>query len=405
MNMIDRYKKIDNFHTTLIDFIYQVKCDKNEIIAMTIMCRLLSKSNKKYNNEALFEKERLNRYIIDYNVLNQNINEISFINFSLLIPNDGVIKDYDLSSAINFLLDTIYDNNLLDEVLFEREKRIYIESLLNGYKNIEFIAEKNMLDLLDEDGIFNKIKYKDIENIEKLTIKDVIKFFNKYIKNTKPNIIINGNVDIDLVDNIIYDSLKDMKLTKNKLIKNYDYFYNKYELISKVDKSDFYQSIVYLAYTFKDYSEKDKYILNLINLLLTSQSSELLLERLRKQNGLVYTCGSTVMLKNGLLIIKSMTNNNGIKLSKLIIDDLINSFKNPEKYSSNIDKVLNNICMNIEREKDSFFAITTDVINDYFKSDKTTNEELEIMKSISMDDIKEFINRIVLVCDYTLEGV
>ena len=36
---------------------------------------------------------------------------------------------------------------------------------LNNYKNVGFIAEKNMLDLLDKDGIFNKIKYKDYSYI------------------------------------------------------------------------------------------------------------------------------------------------------------------------------------------------------------------------------------------------
>ena len=34
------------------------------------------------------------------------------------------------------------------EKQFEREKRLYTENLLNGYKNIGFIAEKNALDLL-----------------------------------------------------------------------------------------------------------------------------------------------------------------------------------------------------------------------------------------------------------------
>ena len=165
MNEITKYVNNKNFHTTLINFIYEFKIKKEEIMSLSIITKLFNKTNNIYRNEMSFQKEKLNRYIINYNCLNQGINDVYFLNFSLLIPSQNVINEDMLENQIMFLLDSIYNNNLSDETLFEKEKKIYTETLLNGYKNIEFIAEKNLLDILDDDAVFNKLKYRDLDNI------------------------------------------------------------------------------------------------------------------------------------------------------------------------------------------------------------------------------------------------
>ena len=404
MKRITKYKNNKKFHTTLINFIYEFKCDNSEIMALTIMSKLLAKSNKKYKDEGKYLEEKLSRYIISFSVLNQYINNVYFINISLLIPNTGVIKEDNLEKSILFLLDSIYDNNLNDKKLFEKEKRLYLESLLNNYKNIDFIVEKNLLDLLDKDNVFNKLKYKDINNIQELTNNDVINFYNKYIKNIEPKIFVNGNIDIDKLDNIIDNYFKDMNLKNYKLITNYNYFYKDYELIEKIDKSKFYQSIVNLVYAFKSYNESDFYKLYLLELLLKSSSSDLLLNNLRKKSNLVYTCSANIMMRNGLLFIKAMTNKENIKVVKLIINELLKDLKVNNKYKEYIDNILNNYEDNLNRELDNFYITSSNEINKYFKTDLTSIEELNILKNIKLDELQEFISRIELVCDYTLEG-
>ncbi len=399
-----KYKENKNFHTTLINFVYQFKCNKEDIMALTLYCILASKTNKEYNDEISFAKEKLNRYIISYSVKNQSINDIYFINFSLLIPSDNVIKEDYLEKSILFLLDSVFKPNIEDENLFIKEKRIYTEYLLNAYKNIEFIAEKNLLDLLDQDCIFNKLKYRDIENINTLNIKDIINFYNKYIKNIKPIIFINGNINNNKVEKIINDYTKDLNLKEQKLINKYNNFYKIQKSIYKTDKSKFYQSIIYLIYNIKNYKEEDFYKLYLINLLLSSSSSDLLLENLRKKNNLVYSCGASAMLKNGLLFIKVITNKDNVKLAKLVITELINDLNNIEKYEKNINNIINKLELNIERELDNFYILCSNEINSYFKADITRTEELKILKNIKLEDLKELISRINLVCDYSLEG-
>ena len=404
MNEITKYVNNKNFHTTLINFIYEFKIKKEEIIALSIITKLFNKTNNIYKDEISFQKEKLNRYIINYNCLNQGINNVYFLNFSLLIPSQNVINEDMLENQIMFLLDSIYNNNLSDETLFEKEKKLYTETLLNGYKNIEFIAEKNLLDILDDDAVFNKLKYRDLDNINCLSLDDILNFYNKYIKNVKPKIFVNGNIDTNKLNDIIHNYFNKLNLVPYKIIKDYNIFYNDNNYIEKIDKSKFYQSILYYVYNVKDYKEEDFYKLYMINLLLNSSSSGLLMNSLRKKSNLVYSTGSNVMLKNGLLFIKAVSNKTNIDYVKIIIKELMNELNNIEKYDKNIYNILKRLELNKERELDNFYIATSDIINKYFETDLTTSEELEILKRISYDELKEFVDRMNLKATYVLEG-
>ena len=404
MNEITKYVNNKNFHTTLINFIYEFKIKKEEIMALSIITKLFNKTNNIYKDEISFQKEKLNRYIINYNCLNQGISDVYFLNFSLLIPSQNVINEDMLENQIMFLLDSIYNNNLSDETLFEKEKKLYTETLLNGYKNIEFIAEKNLLDILDDDAVFNKLKYRDLDNINCLSLDDILDFYNKYIKNVKPKIFVNGNIDTNKLNDIIHNYFNKLNLVPYKIIKDYNIFYNDNNYIEKIDKSKFYQSILYYVYNIKDYKEEDFYKLYMINLLLNSSSSGLLMNSLRKKSNLVYSTGSYVMLKNGLLFIKAVTNKTNIDYVKIIIKELMNELNNIEKYDKNIYNIIKRLELNKERELDNFYIATSDIINKYFETDLTTSEELEILKRISYDELKEFVSRINLKATYVLEG-
>ena len=404
MNVITKYVNNKKYHTTLINFIYQFKCDNNEIMALTILSRLLNRSNKNYKDESTFAREKLNRYIINYSVSNQAINDVYFLNFSLLIPNENVINDDYLEKQVLFLLDSIYQNNLQDEQLFDKEKKLYVETLLNSYKNIEFIAEKNLLDLLDQDCIFNKLKYKDLDNINELTLNDVLNFYDKYIKKIQPKVFINGDVNSVRVNDIISLYFNKLNLKKYKTIKEYNNFYKDNLYIEKFENSKFYQSILYVVYNVNDYKEEDFYKLYMINLLLNSRSSGLLMNSLRKQSNLVYSTGSNVMLKNGLLFIKAVTNKTNLEYAKLIIKSIMNDLNNIEKYEKNINFIMRRMELLKERELDNFYVATSDVINKYFNTDLTTSEEIDVLKRITFDELKELVSRLNLKVLYVLKG-
>ena len=57
-----------------------------------------------------------------------------------------------------------------------------------------------------------------------------------------------------------------------------------------------------------------------------------------------------------------------------------------------------------ERELDNFYISTSNFINKYYNTDLTTSEEIEILKNITFDELREFVNRLNLKIVYSLEG-
>ena len=405
MKYITNYKKNKNFHTTLINFIYQFKADKSEIMALSIMSKLLSKTSKNYNKEDLFYKEKLNRYILNYNLSFNSLNDVYFLDFALLIPNTNIIKDLDINNEISFFIDSIFNNNLCDNKLFLKEKNLYLESLLNNYKNIEFIAKKSVLDKLDDECIFNKMKYMDIDNINNLKIEDVIYVFNKYVKGVKPRIFVNGNINIDYLENLFTKLLDPLELKSKRIIKDYNYFYNNNSVSNHyLEKCKFYQSIVSLVYVVDNYKEEDFYKLYLLKLLLYSSSSKLLIDTLRKKSNLVYTTSTHVIIHNGLLFIDANTSKENILLVKKMINELIKDLKNINKYKDNISKIIRSYKIEIEKEKDSFLSSSLNIVNKYYNIELSKSDELNIISKITNGELIDLICRLRLLYDYTLEG-
>ncbi len=408
MKYITKYEINKNFSSTLINFIFQFEIPKEDIIILPILSRLLSFTNNNYNDESSFSKEKIRRYIMSYTAKYEAINKVYFMNFSAVIPNIDIVKDDFLEDAINFILDSIYNPNIKDglfnQELFLREKDTYTQHLLDAYKNINFIAQKNMLDLLDQDGILNKIKYEDLENIKDLNNKRVYDFYNNYIYTKKPKIFVNGNTDIERLDNLISLYLDKLKLKKVNMLTDYNYYYNDFKYKEQKEESKYYQSIIYMVYNVKNYTELDKYKGIMLDMLLSNNSSSILLNILRKNNNLVYTCESSFLIRNGLLIIKASTGRRNINIVKKIIQELIIDLTKLDKYEKNIKDILYRTKLNLERELDSFVSISSNIINQYFKLDVSSEKEFQLLSSIKKEELEEFNSRLNLAALYVLEG-
>ena len=403
MKIVTDYKK-NNFHTTSIDLIYQFKCKNDELIALEFLKILLLKSSNKYKEQDIYKKEVLKRYILYLGVGGTYINHVCLLNISMTIPNEGLVKDFDITQAIEIMLDSVYQNNLNDEKIFDIEKKNYIEFLLDLYKDIDFIASKNAKDLIDSDGLFNTLKYEDLDYIKNIKIDDVIRFYKKYIEKRLPYIFINGDLNINKVDNYFYDYLSKLKLKSNTLITDYNATYKKYNLVIKKEKSHFYQSALIYAYTFKKYKDDDYYKLFLLNELLGENTNSLLIELLRKKSNLVYSAYSSVLLKNGIIFINTMTSKDNIILVKKIINGIINDLHNIKNYGDRISNIKNNYEKNSKRDLDSFYKVVGDSIKKYFNTSKTSSEILEGIKSVTIEELEEFISRMVPILKYEIEG-
>ena len=111
-----------------------------------------------------------------------------------------------------------------------------------------------------------------------------------------------------------------------------------------------------------------------------------------------YKIGNKILINNIEHVIS------GIRYHKNYILLEIDDLKNIEKYEKNINYILKRMELSKERELDNFYINTSDIINKYYNTDLTTDEEINILKNITCNNLKEFVSRLNLKVLYVLEG-
>ena len=104
---------------------------------------------------------------------------IYFLNFSFLLPNPGLVSEFNLESAVNFLLDSIYETNINDKNLFGLVQLITTMEL---YKQTDLIENE-----------FHYIKPERLLNRSKIQLK----YFNIFSE-----ILFKNDFEIDINDEI-----------------------------------------------------------------------------------------------------------------------------------------------------------------------------------------------------------
>ncbi len=391
----------NNFSTLIIQLSYPVKFTKEEKIKYTLLTELLKNVNNEYREKSNFSKALIDNYIIDYNVFLHESNYNGFIKFSLTIPDDKSLPIKDITRSINFFLDSIF-NPYFDKLNIDLLKNLYLNSIKDNKRNIDNIAYDKMINLVCPDILtfMNSSKY-----IKQINKKLLMKTYEKNILNNKPIVLIFGKNAANYLKTI-KDYLGDNYVSKIKIYTNYANFCIPKNKINNIENTfNYNKSILYLAFTVKNFKEEDKNFLTILNSLLSSSESNILYKILRHKMGLVYSTHSFIYGNDGLIIIKAeidkMSKDLALKGIKECYD-LINDEKEANVLLASIKKGIDNEIL-------TYFDNKFNIINDEFDSltyrSKGNKDFLTSCSKITIKEIKKFNKRLVLDTIYFAKGI
>lgn len=348
-----------------------------------------TKNNNPYKklNAGDFDKE-VRKLGGDYNGLTSRFFTTYYINIS-------IFKENDLEEGIK-LLATIVENPEFSEEMIEKEKKVVCSEICMGNDNpSETAGDKNIktlfnLDLPDDTSLI----VGSVKNIENLTKKDVLDYYNKYYTPQNAHIVITGDVEPNEIMKIISENfVKKHGISEAK-------YYEKYTPINKTIRNDIYSSqtedaVAFLGFSGPKYSNyKESLILDIAILYLSSAEGELI----KKMNDYNAFCSLfTRRLSNNpddnLLIDVSVTStekNNEQALKSLI--DTIKSVKPISK--EKLDSIIRNMKDNIENVEFNSAELNHNLIE--LKSNSELDNFLKINKilsSITPDDVNNVIKK------------
>lgn len=399
--------KNNKFSTIQFNLIFEAKYLKKYIFYLPLLKQLLLNTSKNYKKEKEYRKELKNNMIISLNMRSYNYNENLFIEFVLVVPDPKKVKDYNIEKAFKFFIDTIYNPNVINDEFdieqFEREKEFLKTDIYESIKKVKNRAYQSFLNIVDDNGILKDNIYNNMNLIDEANNIELYNIYKEVIKNNKPIIFVYGNVD-ESINKLIEKYIK-INEEEIKFNINYDCYLKPFEKMKDIEeKSNYNESIIYMAYKVKNMKKEDKIYLNIVKNILATGSNDLVFKKLRTEKNLIYSSHTWSNIRVGLLVIESYINNVSKKEVIESIKELIESLKNKDNLKKYLDKLIEDVYYESIRKKDSRSVKISNYINKKLKMAYTVDELIKKYKQIDIDELINFIDRLVLDTVYYLRG-
>ena len=400
--------KNENFETIIISVIFPYQEKIEELAKQALLPAMLMYMNEEYPTEEEFQKALKENYIVDYFAKQITVGTTNSFAFYLVIPDKLTLKKDYVEKQISFLEKCLYHPKLInkefDNFELEREKENLLIKLKNTDKSFHAYQTKRLHKLVDNEGIFSRSLYDHQDLIEKLTSKELYKFYQEKIKNNHPLIFILGNIEKQTILPIIkkyFPTLKEQETLKT----NYRHYLNPFRITPQeiIEEKQFKDSSLSLVYKVENMKKEDTILLGLLKNILTSQSTRLLNKKLRDEYNLVYSSSATFYPNFGIFEITAYVNpkNKDLALEKIL--EVMNDIKQGKEIKSLIEKITRRRKTILIRSLDNKYSILTNEIYKKLDIAYTDKESYDLLTKVTEEDLLEFLSRLKLDTIYFLK--
>ena len=400
--------KNKNFETIIITVIFPYQEKIEELAKQALLPAMLMYMNEEYPTEEEFQKALKENYIVDYFAKQITVGTSNSFAFYLVIPDKLTLKKDYIEKQISFLEKCLYHPKLINEEFdnfeLDREKENLLIKLKNTDKSFHAYQTKKLHKLVDNEGIFSRSLYDHQGLIEKLTSKELYKFYQEKIKNNHPLIFILGNIEKQTILPIIkkyFPTLKEQETLKT----NYRHYLKPFRITPQeiTEEKKFKDSSLSLVYKVENMKEEDTILLGLLKNILTSQSTRLLSKKLRDEYNLVYSSYATFYPNFGIFEITAYINalNKDLALEKIL--EVMNDIKQEKELRPLIEKIIRRRKTILIRSLDNKYSILTNEIYKKLDIAYTDKESYDLLTKVTEEDLLEFLSRLKLDTIYFLK--
>ena len=327
----------------------------------------------------------------------------------LEIANDKYIQNEEslVNDSLNLLHELIFEPKVVDgafdETIFQREKRQLkniIESIVDDkmrYANIRLIDE-----------MFKGEKYSTrvhgyIEDLEKLTSKELFEYYQSILENDEMELYILGDFDEQSMRKTVENYFQRPQLIKKEVVRSTSSL-NGREPKEIVETQDINQAKLHIGYrTNCTIHDEDYFALQVFNGLFGALPSSKLFINVREKHSLAYYAASRIDSLLGLLIVYSGIDGNDYEKAKTIINDQLISLQQGDFTEENLKETKKQIVNNILEALDNPDGIMGLLYQQQLaKVNYTTDELIDNLKNVTKEEIINVAKKIELDTVYLL---
>ena len=401
--------KTDKFKTISFKIIFSEPVVKEEITKKNFLADILTYSSGKYKKRKDLSIALQDLYAMEVFSSCYRIGKLYNMDVVGSFLNEKYTEKGMFDKSIELLSEIIFNPNVnnseFDKESFDRVKELsknQIESVKEDTRKLSLI---NMLENMGKNEMYSYHGFGYTSDLKKITMKNLYEYYEKVLTNSKIDIYILGDVDVNHTIDIIGEkfnfNVSSYKPTQ-VIINHNDY---RKRIKKVVDKEKLSQSKLSIGCKMINLSDFERhYVLPIYSIILGGGSDSKLFKTVREKNSLCYYISSMAnKLDNILFITSGISSINFDKVLKLVKE----SMKDIElgKFSiEDIDKAkIQYITMLDELQEDPF-----QIISAYYSVNSLGYDDIETrikeIKKVTYDDIKSISKKIHMDTVYLLKG-
>lgn len=396
-----------NFKTCILFISYPI--EEVDEAKLKMLRNMPFNKSAKYNTEKKMYEVKVNNFCLSYYERIVQLGKTPFLELAVYFPSKNSLGKDVLEDNLKLIKEIIYNPYLENGAFPSKEindiRKVIKNNINRKFKDAMWYFSYKNDKTIDEDD-FLILKTNENPNIlDEVTPENLYELYKNIISKS-PIVFLIGDVEKDTSKQKIKEILLDNKEELIVFEKKYNNYCKDIPNTPKemVEKTSFKSTGVTYNYKVKDLKdEKDIALLKIVKNLLSSNSSRLLFNHLRKENDLVYRCGSYCYGNFGSLTLWAITGKDNITKVQEEYEKVMTIISDITFIEETIPLIKEEYKIDDDLVKEKLYDTLMQEVDKYIEAKEKTFYEL--IKDVEPKEVQSFIqNRLVLVSKYTGVG-
>lgn len=400
----------NKFKTNLFAIFLTLPLSRETVTKNALLTAVLRRGSINLTSQEEISKQLEEMYGAGFDCGIEKSGDYHTIKFYLEVISEQFLPEKEelTKKALELLLEIAF-NPFIEKEAFKQE---YVEQEKENLKQIieakidnkaNYALERCIEEMYKEKP-YGLYKYGYIEDLEKITPKDLYNYYLEILQKCKIDIFTSGNLEKS-IEEIVKNSKEMQKLgpRENKLkIENEKNENIEPKIIQ--DKMDITQGKLVIGLDIKKDIENLSYITMVYNTILGVGSNSKLFQNVRERESLAYTCSSNYIKRKQIILVRAGIEIENYEKALEIIKEQLKQMKQGEFEQEEIESAKNLIYAtinNIEEEQDT--EISYYFGQEIANSKVTIEEYKQKIEQVTKEQIIEIANSIEINTIYFLK--
>ena len=400
----------NKFKTNLFAIFFTVPLNKETVTKNALVTSILRRGTNEFPSQELISKELEEMYGAAFDCGIEKSGDYHTIKFYLELINDQFLpKKEDLSKkALELLLSIAFnpynENESFKQEYVEQEKENLKQIIEGKIDNKASYALERCKEEMYKDKPYGLYKYGYIEDLEKISAKELYEYYLEMIQNCKIDIFVSGELQ-ENVEEIVKENENVSKLQERKFEIQTDDEKEEIQKPKEIKESmDVTQGKLVIGLDVLSNIENLSYITMVYNTILGVGANSKLFQNVREKASLAYTCGSSYIKRKQIIMVRAGIEIENYEKALDITKKQLEDMKNGEFTDEDIQNAKNLIYAtidSIEEEQDT--EISYYFGQELAKNNVTIEEYRKRVEQVTKEQILEVANNIKMNTIYFLK--